>query len=70
MPLDFFEEYDAMLNGLRNAIDVVFEASNNIGDPYGSRDNPNPEDYDIMEKWSNELAVLGYKLSDILKDIK
>jgi hypothetical protein len=52
---------------LGSALRIICEVSNQIGDPYGFRDEPNPEDYDIMEREANNLAVLAYRLMDVLE---
>ena len=52
---------------LGSALRIICEASNQIGDPYGFRDEPNSEDYDIMEREANNLAVLAYRLMDVLE---
>ena len=76
-PLDLFDEYDAMKERialleteLGSALRIIIEASNQIGDPYGFRDTPSPEDYDIMEREANNLAVLAYRLMDVLEGKK
>jgi hypothetical protein len=55
---------------LGSALRIICEASNQIGDPYGFRDSPNSEDYDIMEREANNLAVLAYRLMDVLEGEK
>jgi hypothetical protein len=73
MPLDFFEEFEALEKRnallekeLQNAINIVCEVSNQIGDPYGTRENNHAEDYVIMEREANKLAKLAYRLVEIL----
>ena len=76
-PLDLFEEIEAMEKRLAlletelgDALRIIIEVSNQIGDPYGFRDNPKPEDYDIMEREANNLAVLAYRLMGVLEGKK
>jgi hypothetical protein len=76
-PLDLFEEIEAMEKRLAlletelgDALRIITEVSNQIGDPYGFRDSPKPEDYDIMEREANNLAVLAYRLMDVLEGKK
>ena len=76
-PLDLFKEIEAMEKRLAlletelgSALRIICEASNQIGDPYGFRDEPNSEDYDIMEREANNLAVLAYRLMDVLEGKK
>ena len=76
-PLDLFKEIEAMEKRLAlletelgDALRIITEVSNQIGDPYGFRDNPNSEDYDIMEREANNLAVLAYRLMDVLEGKK
>lgn len=52
---------------LGSALRIICEASNQIGDPYGFGGEPNSADYDIMEREANNLAVLAYRLIDVLK---
>jgi hypothetical protein len=66
--LDAYRDRISMLEAeINHTITVIAEVSNQIGDPYGFRDTPNPEDYDIMEREANNLAVLAYRLMDVLE---